>query len=174
MTMTAGTLSLCLALAAPGLILLVVAFRALLRTAGTRRSRNGALRPAARARLVPIRHRVRLDAFSRDIGIAPLLIARLIPIMSFNLINYAAGLAGVPRWTFIWTTGLGILPLTVLSVLLGSQALHLPVYVWTLAGVAALLLLMAIRAARRLITSQRSGNSLEPESAVNRRDDPTP
>jgi|GEM_PF-6627540 membrane protein DedA with SNARE-associated domain len=106
MTMTAGTLSLCLALAAPGLILLVVAFRALLRTAGTRRSRNGALRPAARARLVPIRHRVRLDAFSRDIGIAPLLIARLIPIMSFNLINYAAGLAGVPRWTFIWTTRL--------------------------------------------------------------------
>jgi len=278
MTMSAGMLSVCLALAATGLILLVVAFRVLLRTAGTRRSRNGvllaaagvltagllwidivviwclveyslfavdftndglrafiedagpwapiasvglmaahsfvpfpaeviaiangvafgpwlgvlitwvgamlgavlsyeitrALGPAARARLVPIRHRARLDAFSRNIGIAPLLIARLIPIMSFNLINYAAGLAGVPRWTFIWTTGLGILPLTVLSVLLGSQALHLPVYVWTLAGVAALLLLVAIRAARRLITSQRSGNSLEPESAVNRRDDPTP
>lgn len=107
-----------------------------------------ALGPAARTRLIPRRYRPRLDAFARNIGIAPLLIARLMPIISFNLVNYAAGFAGVPRWTFVWTTGLGILPLTVLSVLLGSQAFHLPVYAWTLVGWVVLILLVAARVIR--------------------------
>ena len=107
-----------------------------------------ALGPAARSRLVPLRYQARLDAFVSDSSISTLLTARLIPIMSFNLVNYAAGLAGVPRWTFVWTTGVGILPLTVLSVLLGSQALHLPAYIWTLAGIAALILFGAARVIR--------------------------
>lgn len=110
-----------------------------------------ALGPTARVRLIPARYLVRLDAFALNIGIAPLLLARLIPLMSFNLVNYAAGLAGVPRWAFIWTTGLGILPLTVLSVLLGSQALHVPLYVWILGGLAGLISLVATRAIRRRI-----------------------
>jgi len=107
-----------------------------------------ALGPAARTRLIPPRYRPRLDTLVRNAGVAPLLTARLIPIMSFNLVNYAAGLAGVPRWTFVWTTGVGILPLTVLSVLLGSQALQLPVYIWILAGLAVLILFGAARVVR--------------------------
>lgn len=113
-----------------------------------------ALGPAARERLIPSRYRTRLDAFALNMSIAPLLIARLVPIMSFNLINYAAGLAGVPRWRFVWTTGLGILPLTVLSVLLGSQALQLPVYFWSLAGLAVLLFLLATGLARRQMSKR--------------------
>ena len=50
-----------------------------------------------------------------------LLLARLVPVISFNLINYAAGLLGVGWWRFLWTTSLGILPITVASVTLGSQ-----------------------------------------------------
>jgi uncharacterized membrane protein YdjX (TVP38/TMEM64 family) len=50
-----------------------------------------------------------------------LLLARLVPVISFNLINYAAGILGVSWWRFVWTTSLGILPITVASVALGDQ-----------------------------------------------------
>src|SRR5699024_8486259 len=108
-----------------------------------------ALGPSARARLLPERHRARLDHLTAHVGVGTLLAVRLIPVISFNLINYAAGFARVPRFTFVWTTGVGILPLTVLSVLLGSQALQLPLYVWALAGAAAVLLFIATHIVRR-------------------------
>jgi uncharacterized membrane protein YdjX (TVP38/TMEM64 family) len=41
-------------------------------------------------------------------------------VISFNLINYAAGLTAISWWTFTWATGLGILPLTALMVLMGD------------------------------------------------------
>ncbi len=50
----------------------------------------------------------------------PLLILRLIPIIAFNLINYAVGLARISWWTFTWTTGLGILPMTLLMEAIAS------------------------------------------------------
>jgi uncharacterized membrane protein YdjX (TVP38/TMEM64 family) len=50
-----------------------------------------------------------------------LLLARLVPVISFNLINYAAGLLSVGWWRFLWTTSLGILPITIASVTLGNQ-----------------------------------------------------
>lgn len=61
-----------------------------------------------------------LDAWTEDQGAATLLISRFIPVIAFNLINYAAGLTKVGWWTFIWTTGLGILPLSALMVYLGD------------------------------------------------------
>jgi uncharacterized membrane protein YdjX (TVP38/TMEM64 family) len=50
-----------------------------------------------------------------------LLLARLVPVISFNLINYAAGVLCVGWWRFLWTTSLGILPITVASVTLGNE-----------------------------------------------------
>ncbi len=41
-------------------------------------------------------------------------------MISFNLINYAAGLTAISWWTFTWATGFGILPLTFLMVLMGA------------------------------------------------------
>ena len=61
------------------------------------------------------------DRWADDHGALALLISRFIPVIAFNLINYAAGLTRVPIWTFIWTTALGILPVTILSTYLGSQ-----------------------------------------------------
>lgn len=49
-----------------------------------------------------------------------LLVMRLVPVVSFNLLNYAAGLAGVGWPRFLWTTALGIVPLTILSVAAGA------------------------------------------------------
>jgi len=62
-----------------------------------------------------------LDSWTQKQGTLTLLISRFIPVIAFNLINYAAGLTRVPLWTFVWTTGLGILPITVLSAYLGAQ-----------------------------------------------------
>ncbi len=63
----------------------------------------------------------KLDRFTRDRGTMTLLISRFIPMIAFNLINYAAGLTRVRGTTFLWTTGIGILPITILVAWLGSQ-----------------------------------------------------
>ena len=55
-------------------------------------------------------------------GGATLLIAvRLIPIVPFSLVCYAAGAARVPIWRFVWTTAVGYLPITALSVYFGTR-----------------------------------------------------
>jgi len=62
-----------------------------------------------------------LEKWSETPSPAALLIARLIPAIAFNLINYAAGLARVPFFTFVWTTAIGILPLVVLTTYVGAE-----------------------------------------------------
>ena len=55
-------------------------------------------------------------------GGVPLLLAlRLIPIVPFSLICYAAGAARVPLWRFIWTTVVGYMPITALAVYFGTR-----------------------------------------------------
>ncbi|UWQ89951.1 TVP38/TMEM64 family protein [Rhodobacteraceae bacterium M382] len=63
----------------------------------------------------------RVDGWTRDRGALALLLCRFIPVIAFNLINYAAGFTRVRVWTFGWTTGVGILPVTVLCAYLGAQ-----------------------------------------------------
>lgn len=82
------------------------------------------------SRVVPARHWERIDAWSGDHGWSALLAARLVPVIAFNLINYAAGLVRVSWWTFTWTTAVGILPLTVLMVLLGERMATMPAWAW--------------------------------------------
>ncbi len=65
-------------------------------------------------------------------GVETLLISRFLPIISFNLINYAAGLTKISWGTFAWTTGVGILPMTILMVVMGDQIHNLPWLVWIL------------------------------------------
>jgi uncharacterized membrane protein YdjX (TVP38/TMEM64 family) len=50
-----------------------------------------------------------------------LLAVRLIPIVPFSLVCYAAGAARVPLWRFVWTTVVGYLPITALSVYFGTR-----------------------------------------------------
>jgi uncharacterized membrane protein YdjX (TVP38/TMEM64 family) len=72
-------------------------------------------------RLVARRGWTGAEAFRTCCDARTLLLARLVPVISFNLINYAAGVLGVGWWRFLWTTGLGILPITVASVALGDR-----------------------------------------------------
>ncbi len=51
-----------------------------------------------------------------------LLIAmRLIPILPFSIVSYAAGAARVPLWRFVWTTLIGYLPITAIAVYFGTR-----------------------------------------------------
>jgi uncharacterized membrane protein YdjX (TVP38/TMEM64 family) len=59
-----------------------------------------------------------------------------VPAISFNLVNYAAGVLGVDWWTFLWTTAIGILPLTIVTVLVGDRFLAIPLWVWALTALA--------------------------------------
>jgi len=88
--------------------------------------------------------RAQLAIWSRDYGGRTLLTARLIPVIAFNLINYAAALTKISWWTFLWATGIGILPLTILLAIMGDRMLTLPTWTWPLLTAAALLLLILL------------------------------
>ncbi len=62
----------------------------------------------------------RLDRMAESCTWPALIGVRLVPIISFNLINYSAGLASVPWSTFLWTTAIGIIPVVAMSVSLGA------------------------------------------------------
>ncbi len=76
-------------------------------------------RPFVRA-VVSERHQAAIERWAERQGGGVLLFSRLVPVISFNLINYAAGLTAISWWTFTWATGIGILPLTCLMVVVGD------------------------------------------------------
>ncbi len=87
-----------------------------------------------------------------------LLLIRLIPVISFNLINYAAGAAGVRWWLFLWTTALGILPITIVSVVAGNRLLDATWQEWTIAGVAVLVLGIGVHWGRRKLLDREESS----------------
>jgi uncharacterized membrane protein YdjX (TVP38/TMEM64 family) len=102
-------------------------------------------RPAVRA-FIPARHWAKLEAIPVEAG--SLLVIRLMPVISFNLVNYAAGLLGVPWWRFLWTTALGILPIVVTMVVLGRELMAAPWWIWGAFALACLALLAVLRVRR--------------------------
>ncbi len=93
-----------------------------------------------------------VERWSHDEGGWTLLICRLIPIIAFNLINYAAGLTRIGWWTFTWATGIGILPITILMAALGSQMEERS---WWLAVLVLILLAAAAIGLRHVMAAQR-------------------
>lgn len=63
----------------------------------------------------------RIEARIERGGAKALIAARLIPIFPFSIVCYAAGAARVPAWRFTWTTAVGYLPITALSVYFGTR-----------------------------------------------------
>jgi uncharacterized membrane protein YdjX (TVP38/TMEM64 family) len=63
----------------------------------------------------------RIEARIERGGASVLIAVRLIPIFPFSLTSYAAGAARVPAWRFVWTTAVGYLPITALSVYFGTK-----------------------------------------------------
>jgi uncharacterized membrane protein YdjX (TVP38/TMEM64 family) len=77
-------------------------------------------RPLA-ARLVGARRLERAEELMEKGGAATLLALRLIPLIPFNAICYAAGITRVPLGRYAVTSVVGITPLTVLVAYLGSR-----------------------------------------------------
>jgi uncharacterized membrane protein YdjX (TVP38/TMEM64 family) len=78
-----------------------------------------------------------------DGGISLLLAGRLIPVVPFAFLGYAAGATHVNLWRFAWTTVVGYLPLTTLVAYLGSNAQTLSLgnpLIWVAVAAAALML----------------------------------
>jgi uncharacterized membrane protein YdjX (TVP38/TMEM64 family) len=61
------------------------------------------------------------DLFFRRYGSRAILVARLLPFVSFDLISYGAGLTTTTLWRFLLATGLGQLPATLLYSYLGEN-----------------------------------------------------
>jgi uncharacterized membrane protein YdjX (TVP38/TMEM64 family) len=112
-------------------------------------------RSAARPLLARAFGAERLDAYERGVergGVTLLLATRIIPIIPFSLFSYAAGSARVPFGRFTWTTLVGYLPLTALTVYFGSRLEDFsptdPVLLGGFAGLV-ILILLARRVVRR-------------------------
>jgi uncharacterized membrane protein YdjX (TVP38/TMEM64 family) len=71
-----------------------------------------------------------LDKWSNDQAAHWVFLARFVPVIAFNLVNYAAGLTGISWWTFIWTTAIGILPMSALMVTMGASVHQLDWHWW--------------------------------------------
>jgi uncharacterized membrane protein YdjX (TVP38/TMEM64 family) len=86
----------------------------------------------------------RIEASIERGGPTLLIGMRLIPIFPFSIVCYAAGAARVPTWRFVWTTAVGYLPITAISVYFGTRLESLsltdPLVIGTAAGLLALLL----------------------------------
>ena len=61
------------------------------------------------------------DLFFDKYGKHSVFLARILPIVSFDLVSYAAGVTSIRFWTFFWATGLGQLQQR-FSFLLGENA----------------------------------------------------
>nr|WP_207751672.1 TVP38/TMEM64 family protein [Clostridium rhizosphaerae] len=80
------------------------------------------------------------DKFFNKYGPYAILIARLLPFISFDAVSYAAGLTSISLWSFLWSTGIGQLPATIVYSVLGQnidKASKLGL--WVICGVAALI-----------------------------------
>ncbi len=64
-----------------------------------------------------------LDLYLEEKGSVVIFLTRLIPIISFDVVSYAAGLTKV-RWkSFIAATGLGMIPTNVIFILFAAEAI---------------------------------------------------
>ncbi len=81
-------------------------------------------------RIVESRHLEGLDQRIAAGSVPVLLLVRLLPLVSFNFVNYGAGLTRVPLWTFLWTTGVGILPPIFAMVVMGDHLEHITGWMW--------------------------------------------
>ena len=63
----------------------------------------------------------KIDGFFAKYGRQSVLIARLLPFMSFDVVSYAAGLTSMGFWPFLLATGLGQLPATIIYSYVGGM-----------------------------------------------------
>lgn len=120
-------------------------------------------RPAVE-RLVNKRALSRVDHFFERYGNNSVLIARLLPVVSFHAISYAAGLTPITFWGFFWASAIGELPATIVYSWLGENITDLAkVGLWAFA-ILAVLLVLGVTIKRAL--DNRINNRIEKEKNI--------
>ena len=85
-----------------------------------------------------------LDRLAQSQGAKMVLVARLIPVIAFNLINYAAGLTAISWWNFTWATAIGSRPRISLISRLGARMQEATWETWAMTGFGVLMLLLLL------------------------------
>lgn len=62
-----------------------------------------------------------IDVFFEKYGKNTILICRLLPFVSFDIVSYGAGLTSMPFWSFFLATGIGQLPATIVYSYVGGM-----------------------------------------------------
>lgn len=114
---------------------------------------HGVGRRATRRLLGP-RRLATAERFVDRAGAIGLIVARFVPLIPFNAVCYAAGISGVARARYAWTSAVGIVPFTVVVTYLGSRLQTVTSTDWRLWLVAGVLV-TALLAARRLTPAAR-------------------
>lgn len=99
--------------------------------------------------------------------VALLIAVRLLPIVSFNLVNYALGLSPIGWWRFTWTTAVGIVPVTALVVVFGAHLTDWRLVLWLtlVAVVLGLVGYRVMRARQPVPPPQPAGLRQDPQTA---------
>ena len=81
-----------------------------------------------------------VERFFKRYGNNSVLIARLIPVVSFDAVSYVAGITSISFWGFFWASAIGELPATIVYSWLGQNISTVAKFgLWAFVGVAALL-----------------------------------
>ncbi len=107
----------------------------------------------------------RTEAMIERGGATLLLAVRLIPIVPFSLVSYAAGAARVPAWRFTWTTVVGYLPITAIAVYFGTRLEGLSLTDPLVLGSGAALLALLLAGHRILRRQSARGGANDERSA---------
>lgn len=93
----------------------------------------------------------RIEAALDDTGFTAMLVLRLLPVVPFNALNYAAGVTGIRRRDYLAATVLGILPGTTAVATVGSSVTDptSPLFLASVAAGAAILIVSLVLAHRR-------------------------
>ena len=111
-------------------------------------------------RILGVRSLKVTDSFFERYGRYAVLIARLVPVISFDVVSYAAGVTTIGFVEFMVATGIGQLPATIVYSFLGENMTgSAKLGLWAFGGVLALLILaLAVKMGleRRLASGQGS------------------
>jgi uncharacterized membrane protein YdjX (TVP38/TMEM64 family) len=70
----------------------------------------------------------KIKMLSGTYGFTTVLTARLLPVISFDVISFAAGLSGMSLRSFITATGIGMIPGTIVYTVLGHDLMNFKEY----------------------------------------------
>jgi uncharacterized membrane protein YdjX (TVP38/TMEM64 family) len=83
------------------------------------------------------------ERFFKRYGNNSVLIARLVPAVSFDAVSYVAGVTSISLWGFFWASAIGELPATIVYSWLGQDMPTIFKYwFWAFVGIAALIVLV--------------------------------